>query len=164
MALLAVAAVGAYLISVQTRLDAGKLMARAQEQFEAREFQTAAIDLKAVISEEPDNRQARLLLGRLYLESGNAKGALKELEKARELGLNEMQVGVGITRALLLTGKFDEAATEIAVSGDTSKPEWLVLRGMLDLAQQRLGARTMPARLSEASLNFIRKMRKRAGG
>ena len=42
-----------------------------------------------------------------------------------------------LTRALILDGKFDQVATELALYGNDD-PSWLVLRGMLDLAQQRL--------------------------
>ena len=131
--------VGGYFFSQKTKIDVDALLLRAQQQYETGDLQASAIDLKTVISEQPDNRAARFLLGRIYIQAGNPKGALKELGRARDLGATDRNIGLGITRALLLTGKFDEAATEIAISGDTSQPDWLVLRGMLDLAQQRLG-------------------------
>ncbi|GEM_PF-1037329 len=137
VALLAISA-GAYLISQKASVDVDVLMARAAEQFEAGELQASAIDLKTVISEQPDNRAARYLLGQIHIKTGNPKGALKELGRARSLGETADGVGLGITRALLATGKFEEAATEIALSGDDAEPAWLVLRGMLDLAEQRL--------------------------
>ena len=124
--------------SQRTSIDADQLLARAVENLDANDHAAAIVDLKTLVGQRPDDRDARVLLGNAYLDTGNAKGALKEFEKARELGSSAAEVGIGLTKALLLTGKFDEAATEIAISGDTSKPDWLVLRGMLDLGQQRL--------------------------
>ncbi len=135
---LVAAVVGAYFFKQKSAVDVDVLMARAEQHYQARDFQAAIIDLKTVVSEQPNNRDARHRLGEIYLKAGGPKSALKEFERARELGLTDPAVGIGIAKALLLSGKFDEAATEIAINGDTSKPDWLVLQGMLDLGQQRI--------------------------
>ncbi len=114
------------------------LLDRARQSQADGDLKASVIDLKALLSAQPGNAEARFLLGRLYLETGNPQGAIKELERARELGVTEPALALGLTRALLLTGQFDDAATEIAINGDTAKPDWLVLRGMLDLGQQRI--------------------------
>ena len=44
--------------------------------------QAALIQLRNAIKEDPENYQARLLLGRLYLEIGNVPAGRKELELA----------------------------------------------------------------------------------
>ena len=133
-----VGAGGAHLLLGRGSLDAAASLERAATAFEQGEFSAAVIDLKNVIRAEPSDRAARYLLGRTYLEMGNPQGAFKELNRARELGETAPDLALHLTRSLLLSGKLDEAATEIAVNGDTSQAEWQVLRGMLDLAQQRL--------------------------
>lgn len=138
VALLVAGLAAGWLYKEKGKVNADELLVRATTQFEAGDYQSSAIDLKAVLSEQPDNRDARFLLGRVYMKAGNPRGALKEFERAREFGLNNPEIGQGITRALLLTGQFDQAATELAINGDTSQPDWLVLRGMLDLSQQRI--------------------------
>ena len=119
--------------------DAEEALERATAAFGQEEYQAAIIDLKNVVSAAPDRRDARYLLGRAYLAAGNPPGALKELNRARELGETAPTLNLELARAMLLSGKFDEAATEIALHGATASVEWKILRGMLDLAQQRLG-------------------------
>lgn len=119
-------------------IDPAESMARAELALERGEYGAAVIDLKNVVSADPQDSRARYLLGRAYLESGNPLGAMKELNRARELGEATPELNHDLTRAMLLSGKFDEAATEIALHGDTDKVEWQVLRGMLDMAQQRI--------------------------
>ena len=135
--LVALAGAGVFFVQ-RGAVDVDVSMARAQAAYEAGELNAAVIDLKDVLGREPSNRAARFLLGRIYAEGGNPQGAIKELTRARELGESAPALALALTRAQLLAGKFDEAATEIAINGDTSRPEWLVLRGMLDLGQQRL--------------------------
>ncbi|MCB1748179.1 MAG: PEP-CTERM system TPR-repeat protein PrsT [Gammaproteobacteria bacterium] len=135
---LAVAGGAAFWVTNKGGVDTGASLARARTAYDAGDLKAAVIDLKTVLSSEPDNRAARFLLGRIYVDGGNPQGAIKELRRARDLGETAPELNLGLTRAMLLAGKFDEAATEIAIYGDTARPEWAVLRGMLDLAQQRL--------------------------
>ena len=136
VALVVLAGAGAFLVQ-RGAVDVDASMARARTAYEAGEFNAAVIDLKDVLGREPSNRAARFLLGRIYAEGGNPQGAIKELTRARELGETDPALALALTRAQLLAGKFDEAATEIAINGDTSRAAWLVLRGMLDFGQQR---------------------------
>lgn len=140
VSVLAIATIAvAVFLRLQGQLDSGELIAEAEQQFAAGDFSTAIINLKNVVSRDKTDARARFLLGRAYIESGNPAAALKELEKARELGERSQELDIGIVRAMIVAGKFDEAATEIAIYGDTTIPTWLILRGgMLDLAQQRL--------------------------
>lgn len=134
----ALAAAAGLIMHQRNAVDPDTLLRRAEKRIDEGKLNDAVIDLKTVISEDRDNRLARAMLGNLYLEVGHPKGALKELRRARELGATGPEIARGIARALLTTGQFDEAATEIAINGGAEDPEWRVLTGMLDLAQQRL--------------------------
>ena len=136
LAIVAIAA--AIFFGIQPRLDPDELMAQAKQQFDAGDYPTAIINLKNIIGRDKTNRDARFLLGQVYIKAGNPAGAVKEFLRARNLGVAAPELNLGIVRAMIISGKFDEAATEIAIYGDTTQPEWLVLRGMLDLSQQRL--------------------------
>ena len=128
VSVLAIAAIAvAVFLRLQGQLDSGELIAEAEQQFAAGDFSTAIINLKNVVSRDKTDARARFLLGRAYIESGNPAAALKELEKARELGERGQELDLGIVRAMIVTGKFDEAATEIAIYGDTTIPTWLIL-------------------------------------
>ena len=135
-AVLAIAAVVFY--RVQQRLDPDERMAQAKQQLAAGDYATAIINLKNIVDRDKTNRDARFLLGQAYINGGDSAGAVKEFRRARELGVAAPELNLGLVRAMILNGKFDEAAIEIAIYGDTTQPEWLVLRGMLDLSQQRL--------------------------
>ncbi|MEQ8234479.1 MAG: PEP-CTERM system TPR-repeat protein PrsT [Gammaproteobacteria bacterium] len=139
IALVLLALIGGTLLLLRPGvLDVEESMQRAQAAYEAGELNAAIIDLKNVLANEPAHREARFLLGRIYVDAGNAQGAIKELRRARELGVSDQALALALTNALLMAGDFDDAATEIALHGDAAEIDWLVLRGMLDLAQQRL--------------------------
>ena len=77
------------------------------------EYSAAIIQLKNTLMLEPDNVQARLLLGKAYLETGDAASAEKEITHARDLGLDAVEWQVLLGRAYLLQGRNDELLTEI---------------------------------------------------
>ena len=53
-----------FLASCGLAMDSAAKLERGQEAFNNGEYRAAIIDAKAVLQEEPDNRDARLLLGR----------------------------------------------------------------------------------------------------
>lgn len=61
------------------------------------------IALKNAIKIEPENGQARYLLGQLYLEQGNALNAVKELEKAKAYKYDANLVLAKLARAYYLS-------------------------------------------------------------
>jgi len=65
------------------------------------ELEAAAIELKNALQKNPNNAQARLMLGEVYVELGLGKDAEKELGKARELGVGEETIRVVVTRAAM---------------------------------------------------------------
>jgi putative PEP-CTERM system TPR-repeat lipoprotein len=113
-------------ISVEDKLD------RADEAYAEGDFRAAIIDSKDVLLKEPDNRRARLMLGRASLQVQDAASAEKELTRAIELGADLAEVAVELGRALVLLGQFDRVLEEItpdlASSGDERQP-LLQLRG-----------------------------------
>jgi putative PEP-CTERM system TPR-repeat lipoprotein len=78
---------------------------RAQDYLDQGELKSASIELKNALRQNPDNMQARWLLGKLHLELGNAPAAEKELNRAKELGVADELVAPLLARALLEQGK-----------------------------------------------------------
>ncbi len=113
-------------ISVEGKLD------RADEAYAEGNFRAAIIDSKDVLLNEPDNRRARLMLGRASLQVQDAASAEKELTRAIELGADMADVAEDLGSALLMLGQFDrvleEIAPDVASSGDEARP-LLQLRG-----------------------------------
>ena len=63
------------------------------------------IELKKVLQNNPDNRDARLLLGEVSLLTGEAAAAEKELRRAQELGIPREKLIIPLGRALLAQGQ-----------------------------------------------------------
>ncbi len=78
---------------------------KAQNYMDQGDMKSASIELKNALRENPDNMQARWLLGKLHLELGNAPAAEKELNRARELGVADELVLPLLAQALLEQGK-----------------------------------------------------------
>ena len=72
------------------------------------DYRNAMLTLKNIIRSKPDDKAARLFLGRVYLPIGDGASAEKELKKAEQLGAEKNEYVVLLAKALLLQGKFDQ--------------------------------------------------------
>ncbi len=84
-----------YLVSANTHVESGDLS-------------SALIETRNAVSKDPDNGDARLLLGNLELKIGNPSGAEAELLKAQELGVPDSRLAANLSQSYLLIGKIDE--------------------------------------------------------
>ncbi|WP_219118188.1 XrtA/PEP-CTERM system TPR-repeat protein PrsT [Janthinobacterium sp. UMAB-56] len=130
--------------------SSASLLADAQQYRQKGEARAAIIQLKNLLQKEPDNAAARLLLGSIYIDTGEALSAEKELRKAKALGLASQQVMPLLGKAWLMLGQFDKVLAEIA--NDAALPaSVLALRGDALLALGRRDeARALYSRLLEA--------------
>ncbi|MEZ5525723.1 MAG: PEP-CTERM system TPR-repeat protein PrsT [Pseudomonadales bacterium] len=80
----------------------------ARQSFEKADYATSVIQLKNLLQENPENIEARLLIGRAYLKQYQADAAIKELEKARSLGAPTAEWITPLSRAYLLAGQNDK--------------------------------------------------------
>lgn len=101
----------------------------------------AIIRQKNAVQADPNNAAERLKLGRLYLESGQAAAAVKELETAQRLGEDTDELAILLARAHYLAGENDQA---IDILKDRSfAPEYqddnLVLQGKALLGTGKAG-------------------------
>ena len=78
-----------------------ELVASAKAYVDKQEYGAAVIQLKSALQKNPQNRDARLLLGRSLLESGDAPAAAIELRKALEFGAKASEVQPLLAKALL---------------------------------------------------------------
>jgi len=83
----------------------GDRLAQARKLVDKKDRAGAIIQLKSVIQEAPKLGEARLMLGTLLLDGGDAAAAEIELRRALELQLPEPQVVPVLARALLAAGK-----------------------------------------------------------
>lgn len=111
-------------------------LADAEATWNAGEMRNAAIQLQDLLQHDPANAEARLLLGRIVLDSGNPVAAEGILRKAQAAGATSALVPIG--EALLLQGKTAALLEEIQ-STESDDPamrsEVARLRGEALLAQ-----------------------------
>lgn len=83
-------------------------MVRANQFAEESKYKSAVIELKSALSEDGKSAEARWLLGKVYLESGDVLSAEKELQRARDLGWADNDVVPALAESMLAQGKFAE--------------------------------------------------------
>ncbi len=91
-------------------------IARANDAVAKSEYPAAIIELKNALKLQPDSSQARWLLAKVYLDSGDLPSAEKELQQALVRGWSQEEVTPALAEALLAQGKYAEVR-DIIVSG-----------------------------------------------
>lgn len=71
------------------------------------------LELKNAVQKDPNNAQARWLLGQAYIRFKLGDSALKELEKAKQLGVSSDSLQPHIVKALLLTREYQRVLNEV---------------------------------------------------
>ncbi|MBK9136774.1 MAG: PEP-CTERM system TPR-repeat protein PrsT [Betaproteobacteria bacterium] len=94
-----------------------QLIASARGYIAKRDFAAAIIELKGALGKNANSGDARLLMGRTLLETGDPVAAEVELRKALELGVKAEQVLPALGQAMLLLG---QPAKVIAQFGNTA--------------------------------------------
>ena len=107
---------------ISLAMDSDEFMRDAHNYFNNREYNAAVIQLKNAILANPENAQARVLLGKIYLKLDDGLSALKELRRARELGAAREEVLEPLGRALLWSERNDEILDEISIEDGDSVP------------------------------------------
>ncbi len=82
-----------------------ELTTAAKTALAAKDTKGAVIHLKNALQKNPESAEARFLLGKALLESGDPVAALVELRKAQELQTPDERVVPEIARAMLLVGE-----------------------------------------------------------
>ena len=117
----------------------------ALEWLEKGDGRAALIQLRNAIKEDPENYNARLLLGHLYLESGNVPAARKELEIAHN-GAPTDETEVYYGRALLASRAFDAVLATVGESA--SDPRFATVKTLIR-AEALLGLNRLDDALAE---------------
>lgn len=105
------------------------------------DYRNAMLILKNIIQADSSNKNARLLLGKIYLPIGDGPSAEKELRRAQQLGASASETTANLARALLLQGKIDEAleiAKVIDQATDVTNADILSVKGDALLAKGKI--------------------------
>ncbi|SDZ75440.1 putative PEP-CTERM system TPR-repeat lipoprotein [Nitrosospira multiformis] len=115
-------------------VDPVKLMADAKRYEESGDHKSAIIQLKNALQQNPDNSEARYLLGAIYNKTGDFQSAEKELRKALSLGMDAGKVLPELGQALLRLGAYQQILDETKELADKTKSaQILTLRGNAQL-------------------------------
>ena len=103
------------------------LVASAKEYLAKNDRNAAVIQLKNALQTNPNLAEARFLLGKALLESGDVAASEKELNKANELGYPADQVVPVLARAVLIRGDAkkvidDFGKVEVSFAGEQGGP------------------------------------------
>lgn len=92
---------------------AASFLERAQEYLDAGDPNAAAIELKNALQRDPNDAEARFLLGKVHLELGDSQSAEKEFLRARELGYAGEELDLYLAYARLGQGQYDKITSEL---------------------------------------------------
>jgi putative PEP-CTERM system TPR-repeat lipoprotein len=122
------------LIACKPAMGTDELLLQAQQYRQTGDKKAAIIQLKNLLQQQPNHAQARLLLGRLYVESDDPVSAEKELHKAGALGAKPYDVMPALGKALLMQGQYDKVLAEIKqVAGNPDQAEITILHANAQL-------------------------------
>ncbi|WP_260291308.1 XrtA/PEP-CTERM system TPR-repeat protein PrsT [Sedimenticola hydrogenitrophicus] len=138
----------------------------AEAYLEKGEARTAVIQLKNALQENPTSIEARLLLGRIYLQAGDGASAEKEFERAKRMNAAKSYWELPLARAYLMQGKFQEVLDNLQEEPGSSLENrtsiWLLrgdaYHGLRQYAQARdayTTARQLDPQSQQAMLGLI---------
>lgn len=118
---------------------------QAKQFHEQNQWRAAMIELKNALQKNPQNLEARQMLGMLYLDIGEGAPAEKELRRVAESAGSPGSIAAPIARAMLLQRQHEKLLAEFAppdLNGQAAAPELLGVRaealaalGKFELAQ-----------------------------
>ena len=111
--------------------DVSDLLSDAKQYQAKGDHRAAALQIKNALQRQPDNGEARYLLGVSSLGLGDLPSAEKEFGRAMELGVDRKMVIPKLAQTLLLQNQYQKALDAIGMLGAAEKPvaELEVLRG-----------------------------------
>ena len=152
---------------------------KAREYMDAGEIRTAVITLKNRLQEKPEDAEARLLLGRIYLGMRDFPAAEKELERARDLGAPRAKWLAALAETRLRQGRLEQAldllkpaegdSAELKAKVAVQRGNILVAQGQVEKAEKAYDLATrhvegfLPAQLGRARLALEEGEEDRAG-
>ena len=114
-------------------------VARAKDFLDEDEINAGVIELKNALNANPGNVEARWLLGKTYIESGEPLGALKELQKAEELGIERSAVLLPLAHTLIMIRDYQTVLDEFRPVPGTTEEDVAELTALHGHAHMGLG-------------------------
>ncbi|MCB1737770.1 MAG: PEP-CTERM system TPR-repeat protein PrsT [Gammaproteobacteria bacterium] len=138
---LRLAAMAALLGVSASSLAAPDHMAQALNFLEKKDLKSAVIALKNQLQNEPDDSEARYMLGDVYLRLGFGEGAEKEFEQAAKLGIDRFTLLYPLGKAMLMQANYQRVLDTIHVdpyAPQVVRAEVSTLHGLAELGLNNL--------------------------
>lgn len=132
---------GALLLGACSGESAQSLVESAKKHLGKSDSKAAVIQLKNALQKDPKLAEARFMLGKLMLESGDVVGAGVELQKAQELGYDIDKLAPLRAKALLAAGQADKVIAQYGGQVLGTPAAQADLQVILALAQLSQGKR-----------------------
>src|SRR5436309_10625180 len=100
-------------VAACSRNDPSSFIASAKSYMAKSEYKAAVLQLKNAIEGAPNDGEARFLLAKALLESGDSVGAEAEARKAIDLKYSPEEMYPLLARALVAQGKYQAAIAEL---------------------------------------------------
>lgn len=114
----------------QRSTEPAALIAEARHYRQSGDINAAVIQLKNALQQDPNNRDARRLLGEVYIDQADAVSAEKELRRALALGTPTADLLILLGKSLLLQGQYQRLLDEFhSVPEQAGRAAILALRG-----------------------------------
>jgi putative PEP-CTERM system TPR-repeat lipoprotein len=107
---------GAFVVAGCGSEDAASYVQSAKAYIAKADYKSAVIEIKNALQKDPNNAEARLLLGEALLDSGDPVGAETELRKALDAGMSRDRAWPPLARALVIQGQFAKVTNELDAS------------------------------------------------
>ena len=121
----------------------------AVKDYEAGDVASSLIHLKNAVQLDGDHAEARFMLGQVFHQTGESEKALRQLEKAKELGIDDPELDIFVYRSLLATNNTQRLLNLSPAADDAdTTAEILTLRTYAWLAQDEID--TAKAELASA--------------
>ncbi len=120
--------------------SAEEYIQNGKDYFDKKEWKSAIIEFKNAVKLAPKNPQARELLGKSYLETFSIHAAIKELSRARDLGIDAEEIVVELGKAYAVGREHQTIIDEITLASDfpnTLKANILSLRAIAYLGLKK---------------------------
>ena len=115
-----------------------QMVQAAKAYLDQNKMREAALELKNALQNNPENAEARYLLGEINLDVGDSASAEKEFRRADQAGWSEAQARVGLARALINRNAYQKVIDEVEIKDDYPATERANLYALHATAQAGL--------------------------
>lgn len=125
-------------VACDSQVSEQQMVQSASEYLDQNKIREAAIELKNVLQQNPENAEARYMLGLINLDVGDTASAEKEFRRAAGAGWSGEQAQIGLARAMINRKEFQKLLDEIEIKDNYSANARADLYALQALAQAGL--------------------------